>query len=339
MRAVGIIRVSKLADGAASPAAQRDRIEAHCEAQGWTLIDVFEELDVSGGTPLNKRRGLSDALELVETGNANIIVASYFDRLFRSLKVQAEVVERVEQAGGRVLALDIGHVSSGSATEWLSGTMLGAVSEYHRRSTGERLRETAVRAAERGVYAGKIPTGYRKRDDGHLEPDPELGPVVADLFARRAAGASLTELCTILQKHGVNRWPASMSGMLRSRIYLGEVTYGDTVTVAAHEPLVTADVWRRAQKQQGTPGRKPTTPRLLNGTGILRCSGCGRPLALATSNGMGASPRYRCASSGTKALCPAPVTINAEIAEQAVANAVRRQLARFTGHADPSERR
>ena len=47
MRAVGIIRVSKLADGAASPAAQRDRIEAHCEAQGWTLIDVFEELDVS----------------------------------------------------------------------------------------------------------------------------------------------------------------------------------------------------------------------------------------------------------------------------------------------------
>ena len=331
MRAVGIIRVSKLADGAASPAAQRARIEAHCEAQGWKLVDAFEELDVSGGTPLDRRRGLSEALALVEAGRANVIVASYFDRLFRSLKVQAEVVERVEKAGGRVLALDIGNVTAGSASEWLSGTMLGAVSEYHRRSTGERLRETAVRAAERGVYSGKIPLGYLKGADGRLEVDPKLGSVVSDLFARRAEGASLRDLCEALREHGVERWPSPVSNMLRSRIYLGEVTYGDTVTTGAHPALVTPEIWRRAQLQQGTAGRKPATVRLLNRTGVLRCSGCGRPLALASSNGMGAAPRYRCASTGSRSFCPSPVTINAAVAEETVAEATRARVAGIKG--------
>jgi hypothetical protein len=45
---------------------------------------------------------------------------------FRSLAVEAEVVEPVERAGGRVLAVDVGNVTNESAAQWLSGTMLGA---------------------------------------------------------------------------------------------------------------------------------------------------------------------------------------------------------------------
>ena len=37
-----------------------------------------------------------------------MVVVAYFDRLVRSLAVQAEVVERVEQAGGAILAVDVG---------------------------------------------------------------------------------------------------------------------------------------------------------------------------------------------------------------------------------------
>ena len=70
-----------------------------------------------------------------------MIVAAYFDRLMRSLRVQDELVSRVEAAGGQVLALDVGAVTNGSAGQWLSGTMLGAVSEYQRRTTAERTRE------------------------------------------------------------------------------------------------------------------------------------------------------------------------------------------------------
>jgi hypothetical protein len=55
---------------------------------------------VSGKLPLARRPGLSKAIEMVEAGEADQIVVACFDRLVRSLKVQLEVIERVEHAGG-----------------------------------------------------------------------------------------------------------------------------------------------------------------------------------------------------------------------------------------------
>ena len=63
---------------------------------------------MSGGAPLAQRPGLRRAVEMVEAGQADVVVVAYFDRLVRSLAVQAEVVERVERAGGAILAVDVG---------------------------------------------------------------------------------------------------------------------------------------------------------------------------------------------------------------------------------------
>ena len=62
---------------------------------------------MSGKTALDDRKGLREAIEAVEAGEADVIVTAYFDRLVRSLKVQAEVVQRVERAGGKVLTLPL----------------------------------------------------------------------------------------------------------------------------------------------------------------------------------------------------------------------------------------
>src|SRR5689334_274074 len=78
-RAIGICRVSQVAQDSASIADQRKRIESYCESQGWKLVHVHEEPDVSGGTPLAKRAGLRAAVEAVEAGKADVLVAAYFD--------------------------------------------------------------------------------------------------------------------------------------------------------------------------------------------------------------------------------------------------------------------
>jgi hypothetical protein len=43
------------------------------------------------------------------------VIAAYFDRLFRELRVQHEVCERVEAVDGSVIAVDIGEITNGSA--------------------------------------------------------------------------------------------------------------------------------------------------------------------------------------------------------------------------------
>jgi DNA invertase Pin-like site-specific DNA recombinase len=154
-RAIGIVRVSQTkgreGERFVSPEEQRERIEATCARDGMTLLTVDEKLDVSGGNALAKRPGLGAAVAAIEAGEANVVAAAYFDRLFRSLSTQAEVIERVEKAGGQVLAVEVGHVTNGSAGQWLSGTMMGAASEYFRRSAKERSAEGQARAVARGA--------------------------------------------------------------------------------------------------------------------------------------------------------------------------------------------
>jgi DNA invertase Pin-like site-specific DNA recombinase len=88
---------------------------------------------------------------MAENGEADVVVAAYFDRLVRSLAVRREVVERVERAGGAIVAVDVGEVRADTASRWLSSTMLGMVAEYHRLVTAERTADAKRRVVERGV--------------------------------------------------------------------------------------------------------------------------------------------------------------------------------------------
>jgi len=75
--AIGIIRVSERKqrgkkpgreDSFVSPHDQLARIKETCERQGLTLKSTADEIDVSGGKPLDERRGLREAIEAIEAG-------------------------------------------------------------------------------------------------------------------------------------------------------------------------------------------------------------------------------------------------------------------------------
>ncbi|MDX6680050.1 MAG: Resolvase, terminal domain [Solirubrobacteraceae bacterium] len=59
-----------------------------------------------------RQPGLSRAVAAVEAGAADVIVAAYFDRLVRSVRVREELATRSESAGGQVLAVDVGRITN-----------------------------------------------------------------------------------------------------------------------------------------------------------------------------------------------------------------------------------
>lgn len=336
-RAVGVVRVSRVGDregeSFASPDEQRERIRAACERDGLELVEVLEELDVSGGSPLDRRPGLRRAVELVEADAAEVVVAAYFDRLVRSLTVQAEVVSRVEAAGGAILAVDVGQVTNGSAGQWLSGTMLGAVAEYHRRATAERTQDAKRRAVERGVAPfPNLPPGFRRAaDDARVEVDPELAPIVVEAFERRASGATIMDVRAFLREHGIERSFHGVQAMLRSRLYLGELRFGETVREDVELAIVERDLWNRVQRLQVPRGRRPKSERLLARLGVLRCGSCGSRMVVGSTRQRGkAYAMYRCPPIGD---CKRRVTIGAELVEGAVERAVRTILDGASGSA------
>ena len=122
----------------ASPKEQHERIQQACARDGLRLIDVWEEMSVSGGTPLEKREKMRRAVEWVESGRADVIVVAYFDRLVRKLSIQEDIVDRVEAAGGSVGSRLRHHLQRHRDKLGLSASQLGLVNEYHRRVTAER---------------------------------------------------------------------------------------------------------------------------------------------------------------------------------------------------------
>jgi DNA invertase Pin-like site-specific DNA recombinase len=316
-----------------SPREQSERIRAVAERDGLEVVEVLEELDVSGGAPIAKRPGLRLAVEMVEAGDAQVVVVAYFDRLVRSLAVQAEVVERIEQAGGAILAVDVGEISADTASRWLSSTMLGLVAEYHRRATSERTADAKRRAVMRGVPPfPNVPPGYRRRKDGALEPDRHAD-AVAEAFRLRADGATVMDVREHLRANGVERSFHGVQALLRSRIVLGELRFGDVVNEHAHDPIVDEDTWRRVQRQVVARGRRPKSEQLLARVGVLRCGSCGGRLVTGTTRqGPDRKPYrfYRCSPVSD---CPRRVTISADVAETTVVEAVKEILRGIAGTA------
>lgn len=330
-RAIGVVRISEVGDREeerlASDKQQVERIEQECRRLGLELLEVLPELDVSGGAPLIKRPGLRRAVEAVEAGRARVVIVAYFDRLVRSLRVQEEVVSRVEAAGGRVLAADFGQVTNGTASQWLSSTMLGMVAEYTRRTTAER----TASAQNRAVLAGRPPfplmPGFRRGKDGTAEIDPKTAPIVRRAFEMRADGVSLRQIHAYLSEHGIKRGSLNSRAMMfRNRMAIGEIHYRGLV--GSCPALIEPELFDRVQRACGAPrGRYTKSARLLARLDVLHCGACGgRMSATSKRDRWTTYPFYRCASLNCRR-----ATISAAVVEEYVASEVKRLTADYRG--------
>jgi site-specific DNA recombinase len=313
-----------------SPSEQRQRIEAACEREGFKLLDTISEMDVSGGTALTERAGLSRALAMIEAGEAQVIVVAFFDRLVRSLAVQRELLERVEAANGAILAVDVGEVSADTASRWLSSTMLGMVAEYHRRVTAERTLEGKRLAVARGVAPfPNLPHWLRRGEDDVIELDPKKARVVQEAVRLRVdEGATIATVREYLRGHGVKRSYHGTQALLKSRMLLGELRFGDLVNEDAFPAIVDPETWQKLERVSLPRGRRAKSDRLLARLGVLRCGSCGARMVVGTSQGK--YGLYRCPPVGD---CTQRVTISAEVAERTVVEAVQELLAGIEGRA------
>jgi len=286
---------------------------------------------VSGGADLVNRPELSRALEAVEAGEADVIVAAYADRFFRSLAAQAEVIERVERAGGELLALDHGRLTNGSAAERLQANVLGAIAQFYREQGREKSRVGQAAAVARGAVPwARTPLGYTRRPDGTLEPNAAEVELVRECFRRRLAGESHMAIRGWLGEQGVDRSPRGVQQLLESRVVLGELHFGDLENLHAHEPIVDRELFAAVQRMRIPRGPQPQSDRLLARLRVVRCGTCGSPLGTMVMRRQGDYAVYRCGSHND---CPRHVTVAAELTERWVWARVKERLAGAQGSA------
>ena len=339
-RDVVVVRVSEKGDREDehfhSPEVQIEAARRWAKDRGERFAGApIPEIDVSGKLPLSKRPGLLAAIEMIEAGRADQLVVAYFDRLVRSLKVQLEVIERVERAGGEIFALDHGKLTNGTAAQRLSTNMLGSVFQYFAEITGEKVTAAQARAVARGVYPHpKIPAGYVRGESGVLVVEPAAAKLVVQAFKRRDQGASLVEIQALLAENGIERSISGVASMLRSRMYLGEIHFGELHNTHAHEAIVTdRALFERVQRRTVSRGRQAKSDRLLARLGVLRCGTCASRMVINSDSGS-----YRCGDTSANR-CRRRAAVKADRVEEMVLDAVRAYSATADPHRRASRRR
>jgi DNA invertase Pin-like site-specific DNA recombinase len=313
------VRVSEVGeregDRFGSPEEQEAAARAWAEREGVEVDDPTIELDVSGGTAVADRK-LGRLIERCESGALEGVIVRYEDRFARDVIEGAIALKRIEDSGTRLIATASGFDSKHLTPDkraWFNIQMAFAQAQREKNRLA-RMRG-AQRAAERGLHlAAHCPTGYRWVDRqrggrrqsegggvGRIEPDPKMAPRVVEAFRRRANGESFEKLARFLGLAG----KSSARAVISNRVYLGEATVptertGETRTITnAHPPLVTEEEWERAQAAGGSwvprSGRWSALVRL---GGLVRCSGCGKPLAVGSLRGR--EPYYSCTAEGCK---------------------------------------
>jgi site-specific DNA recombinase len=319
----GYIRVSHgRGDKLISGTAQREKIEAFCALHGLHIAAWHEDLDEPGSKAA--RLGFQRAIARVEARETDGIIVAKLDRFAPGMAAAATAIRRIHDANGQLVSVE-DNFDTDTATP--SGKFALHMIEVLAQLELDRVRDTWARAQEsavrRGIHvASRLPTGYRRGADGRLEPVETAAPVIADVFRRRAAGASWKELAGILEDAGVvgpYASPTWTTGAVRSIIenpvYTGQARSGQHRKDGAHPALVSAEEWRAAQLTRPTvsPLRSPAGALLA---GLLRCAGCRYVMKSDTITGRdGKLRQYRCRGEHAAGRCPNPTSVLAHVVE------------------------
>ncbi len=184
--------MDRLVERCAGLEAQRRAIRAACKRRGWQLLERAADAGRSAND--RKRPGIEEALRVLESADANALVAAKQIGLSRSLLDLTTLIATAQQQGWALVALDCALATTTPAEE-ASATLLATFAPCERRSISQRTREALALKRSQGVRLGRPPT---------------MSPYVIERIRReRAADKSLAAIANGLN---ADRIPTAQGG-------------------------------------------------------------------------------------------------------------------------------
>ena len=140
---------------------------------------------------------------MVDAGAVKSVIVAKLDRLTRSVKDLAQLLEQFNRRGVSLVSV-AESLDTGSASGRLVLNIMTAVSQWEREAIGERTRDALSHKKAKGERVGTIPLGYRLAPDGvHLDPEPNEQAMLDKIRRRRASGYSLRQIADEMNRQGL----------------------------------------------------------------------------------------------------------------------------------------
>lgn len=198
--AIAYLRVSTL-EQALGPEAQRASIQGWAKHNSVRLIGWHEDRGVSGGSELDDRPGLVEALAEMKASRAGLLVVAKRDRLARDVFISCAIERAVQACGGRVVCAD-GVGNGEDPADRLVTQILDCVAEFERKLIGQRTKAALALKRAQGYRAGNVPYGYVADTSGRLLENPKERDVISCVLELRRQRMSFAAIAAELEQRG-----------------------------------------------------------------------------------------------------------------------------------------
>lgn len=169
------------------------------------LVEVYSDNGFTGTD--FERPAFIRLIEDVRKGHIDCIVVKDFSRLGRNYVETGEYLEKVFPfLGVRFISVNDGYDSaSANAGELLAASLKNLINDMYAKDISKKICSTMKDKRRRGEYIGNYaPYGYLKDENNKnkLVIDPEIAPIVIEIFELRAQGIGIEALCRILNDKG-----------------------------------------------------------------------------------------------------------------------------------------
>jgi site-specific DNA recombinase len=220
-KAVGYIRVSKQNERGVSLESQAEKIRAMACVHDAEVEIVAD--DGETGKHAN-RPGLHRVLEMVRKGEVQLVIVAKLDRLTRSVKDLADLLELFQKRSVSLVSVAEA-LDTGSAAGRLVMNIMASVSQWERETIAERTATALRHKRTRHRVYNHDPYGYIRRGD-ELTAIPEEQATIARMRQWRSNGWTLRRVADELNasgtptKRGTGRWhPETVRGIMENDLH------------------------------------------------------------------------------------------------------------------------
>ncbi len=326
MKAVLYARVSSKdqeQEGYSIPA-QLKLLKDYAHKEGLEIVREFIDVETA------KQAGRVSFAEMVKflegKSSAEAILVEKTDRLYRNFRDYV-TVDDLMQGGLSVHLVKEGEVLSKDARshqKFIHGIKVLLAKNYVD-NLSEETRKGMKEKAEQGVYPSTAPLGYlnvRCEDRRFIQPDPNLAPLIRQLFAWYATGNySLLDLARranaeglAYRKSGAKVQRSIVAKILHNPIYYGDFLWKERLYRGTHEPVITKELFDQVQAVFERREGRPTGSKRHQWAfqGLVSCGHCA--CAMVAEMKKGRYTYYHC--TGHKGRCGEKYVKEAELSKQ-----------------------
>lgn len=213
---------------------------------------VGEYIDRAKSATTDKRPDFQRMIKNSSQHAFEVVIVWKLDRFARNRYDSANYKAQLRKQGVKVISATES-ISEGAEGVLLE-SLLEGMAEYYSKELGEKtLRGMTENALKCKYNGGPKPLGYLIDEDKHYQIDPDFAPIIEKIFNLYAEGLGIKDIETILRNKGIVNQKGkpigitTLANILRSRKYIGEYKFGETVIPNGMPAIVSEELFNKVQ--------------------------------------------------------------------------------------------